>query len=190
MTLLGTERPHYGEPSLLHAVARKVLDAMPVGTASQGNEEDAIADIEAALRSEATGFDEYRMTRYLDDRGWMCDSTIVDAFSIVKGEMSQAVRNATALWVKQHHVKPRLDIGASVKVLAWEANQGELEYEGEVVSIDAEQAKYTVMIPALGHVRTGCGTHGLIVPFEKLHEVGAPADVFQLDDVSACRCSL
>lgn len=176
-----TTRPSHRDHAILTAVAHKILLAMPAGTVTEGDEESAITDICKALRNEAPGFDEYRLTRHLENCGWSCDRTIMDAFEVASGEVSQLVREATRLWVRSNSIKPRLTIGEQVKVMTRSTSRIKQEFDGEVVTVDADHATYTVMIPALGHVREGTGTHGVIVNFEELHPLATPTEEFQLE---------
>lgn len=176
-----TARPTHRDPAILAAVALKVLEAMPAGTITERNREGAIADITRALRSEAPAFDEYRLTKQLEECGWDCDRGIMDAFEVASGEAFQCVREATKQWVTANSIKPRLAVGAQVKLMVRARSFAKEEFEGEIVAVDADQANYTVMIPALGHVREGSGTHGIIIQFEELHPLASPAEEFQLE---------
>lgn len=180
-SIMVASRPTHRDSTILLSVAQKVLAAMPSGTIADSDTENALNDIVNALRREAPGFDEYRMTRYLEESGWACDRTIMDAFDIAGGEAFHAVREATKQWVRANSIKPRLSVGAQVKVMARAATMAKEEFDGEVVTVDAEQAAYTVMIPALGHVREGNGTHGIIFHFEELHPLATPAEEFCLE---------
>lgn len=173
-------RPSFRDDGILAKVARKVLQSMPKGTVAAGDEEGAAADIYQALRHEAPVFDEYGLARYLESNGWCCDRSLVDAFEIASGEVWQLVREATRDWVRSNDIRPRLAIGAQVKIMDPSTVRAGQEFDGEIVAVDAEHGAYTVMIPALGHVREGVGTHGYIVNFEKLHPLATPAEEFQL----------
>lgn len=176
-----TTRPSAQDAEILTAVAQNILRAMPKGTIVEGEEDDAIADIIRALREEAPELDEYRLTRRLEEYGWSCDMAIVGAFEIASGDVWQSVREATRIWIRSNGIKPRLTIGAQVKVMARSTTRTKQEFDGEVVAVDADHGTYTVMISALGHVREGAGIHGIIVNFEDLHALATPAEEFQLE---------
>jgi hypothetical protein len=175
------QRPTCNDPELLAVAARAILQAMPAGTVAENDEAAAIADIVRALRIEAPAFDEYRLTRQLENCGWDCNREIVDAFEIASGEIHQAVRKATKAWVVANRIKPRLEVGAEAKVMARGSSFVKQQYDGEVVAVDVDHATYTVMVPALGHVREGQGTRGVIVHFEDLHPLAMPVEEFQLE---------
>jgi len=175
-------RPSYRDPEILAVVARAILAEMPPDTVTEGEEESALSDIVKALHDEAPGFDAYRLAKNLDDRGWICDREIVEAFEIASGQSFQAVREATEQWVRTNSIRPRLGVGDQVKRLMTRHHtfSGKRAFDGEVVAVDAEHATYTVMIPALGHVRDGVGVHGTVINFEELHSIVAPVEEFQL----------
>lgn len=178
-----TQRPNWRDESILSAAAKKVLEAMPAGTVGDGQDDGAIADIVRALRSEAPAFDEYCLARYLEQHcSWDCDRDVMMAFETAGAEVTQAVREATVEWVRRNGIKPRLAVDANVKVMVRSpAALAKQEYDGVIVRVDPEQAAYTIMIPALGHVREGSGCHGVILSFEELHPLAVPVEEFQLE---------
>ena len=46
-----------------------------------------------------------------------------------------------------------------------------VQKRGEIVKIDAERAEYTVFCAEDGHVRSGQGTYGYVIPYEDVSSV-------------------
>lgn len=170
-------RPSLSSDGILRAVAEKVMEQMPT---SIGMSNDDIEVIELAISNEAPVCDEYRMARHLDRHGWDCDMSVIEALSVTSGEVYDALREATKTWVTSNQIKPRLKIGDVAKVMLYEGRGPKKEYEGEVVRIDADLATYTICVPAIGHVKEGVGTHGVLIPYEDLHPLATPVEEFEM----------
>lgn len=172
------QRPGYRTKSILDCAAHELANGMPE---IPGGPESLVAAIADALAQEAPLFDAYRITRALEDNhGWACDRDTVSTFDDAGHVVARLVLEATANWVARCAIKPRLKVGDPVKIDTKGSRALKGPCDGEIIAIDEQHATYTVMVPVLGHVRTGCGTHGLIVPYEQLHELAAPADEFTL----------
>ena len=78
-------------------------------------------------------------------------------------QVYQIAEKAMKSWVEINDVKPDHKIGDKV---TWEMTPGR-DTEFLIVGID-KCARYTLFSEAAGHVRTGEGTHGFLVEFEKV----------------------
>lgn len=172
------ERPSHRTKSILDAAAREIVSAIPnLG----GDFEANISDVSQALASNAPVFDGYRIARELEQsHHWECDMAIVEELDTASAVVSQLVRNLTAEWVEKNAIRPKLRVGEATSVETYDNSNRRGRFDGEVLVIDEKHATYTIMIPALGHVREGQGTHGIIVPYEQLHDLAAPAEEFAL----------
>lgn len=119
---------------------------------------DYAKDIMAVLEVSSDG---YKMAKELEDNhNW--DEPDSDLVDILEGaDFYDALKTALKAWVKDNDLKPRFDVGRSVKV---RSRLG--DYQGEIVSV-GDDGTYTVMIPDLGHVPKGtCGVQGSIFEWE------------------------
>ncbi|MBK6616503.1 hypothetical protein [Ottowia sp.] len=118
----------------------------------------------------------FEAAKRLSSASWDVDDETLEVLGDRSVHMLDAQRTAVAKWVSQRGVKPQRVMGSPVDLV----HLGET-VRGEIVSIDVEQAQYTVFCASLGHVRQGVGTHGLIVDFERVHDLAAPAEAFTLE---------
>lgn len=123
--------------------------------------DQAMADIEEAMDCEDDG---YRIASSLEDAGWNVNADLVAEMDSLVAERDDALAEAEAEWARVHGSALSLVVGAQVVIVG--GHPGAKGQFGEVVEIDVECAKCTVMVPALGHVRTGCGTLGLVLNME------------------------
>jgi hypothetical protein len=175
-----SQRPNYDDEQINGAVAQDLAKLFPESI-SQGAPCDLEESLRLALQEEAPEYDAYKLAQELDrSHGWNCctqDVHVLEgAFARAHGYLCKAI----ALWVKQNAIVARYQIGDLVRITAPDAQRKRCEHDGEVIAVDADQATYTVMIAALGHVRKGVGTHGLIVPYEQLHALATPPEQFSL----------
>lgn len=104
--------------------------------------------------------DGYEMANKLERRfGWDADSSLVDLLDGVC--FYEAHGKVLGRWIEENGILPRLEVGARVRARQHATDAA--IHEGEIRSIDAKRGTYTVMIPALGHVRGGLGTHGIVL---------------------------
>ena len=129
--------------------------------------ESAINDIASVISGSRDG---YEMARDLERKGWYCTSQMVEWLDGADYDLYSAHDQAVAEWVAAEGIKPSLAIGASVTFTtpAFHAKGRGPTLAGEITAIDEKHARYTVFVPELGHVREGCGTHGIILPFEEI----------------------
>lgn len=103
----------------------------------------------------------FRMARNLDNDGWDVNDDLTDVLSDAQAYGHMAHNAVVAEWVAKYDIRPPLPIGARVR-----CKVQRVEHVGEVTAIDAKRATYTVLVEALGHVRDGNGTHGVVLPYE------------------------
>ncbi|BDU76251.1 hypothetical protein [Mesoterricola sediminis] len=115
--------------------------------------------------------DGYEMAKTLEDRHfWDANSSLVE---LLDGVSSHEVHGKAVLaWIRDNDVKPKLAVGAQVKVKKWSHDKDTLD--GEIIKI-SEDGRYTVFIPSQGHVRSGCGTHGQIFDWEEVEALNPAA---------------
>lgn len=118
----------------------------------------------------------FEAAKRLSNASWEVDDDTLEVLADRSVHMLDAQRIAVAEWVLQHGVRPQCTVGVPVDVV----HLGRT-VRGEIVSIDAEQAQYTVFCACLGQVRQGVGTNGLIVDFERVHDLAGPAEAFTLE---------
>lgn len=161
----GRPRPNRMSDEVLAGIANKLMPrVLQWLQMEQDNPEatDAAKDIKAVLEVSSDG---YKMAKELEDRhGWDgADSDLVD---ILEGaDYYGTLQIALKAWVKDNDLKPKYEVGEVVTVRKI-GHEGS-EHRGEIISI-GDDGTYTVMIPALGHVREGVGTHGTIFAWEKV----------------------
>jgi hypothetical protein len=113
--------------------------------------EDFIGDLTGVLNSYDDG---YTMAKNLEHKHWLCDSDLVEILDDGAHMVYRAHDRLVKVWVKTHKIPLALGLGTRVQTP---------DGPGEITEHHAENAKYTVFMPAKGHVRTGVGTHGHIV---------------------------
>lgn len=115
---------------------------------------DLLRDLCAAIRYNDDGYDR---AKELERAGYDPDSQLVELLEGV--DLWGAESRAVAEWVKQFDVKPPFPVGTIVEIES---------ATGEITANDEKQGQSTVFVESKGHVRTGIGTHGLIIAWEKL----------------------
>lgn len=156
-------RPTMTSETVLRATATEIAALIPdLG-------EDAISNLMDALRSEAPFFDAYKIARHLEQHhGWDCGMEVVEACETAWATAHEHMRGELATWVSDNGIKPQKGLGTAVQVTTRGPDGVLRQYDGEIVSLDPVHANYTVMIPALGHVREGAGARGLVLAFEQV----------------------
>lgn len=79
-------------------------------------------------------------------------------------------------WIRDSHIQPQRKLNDKVRF----AYRDE-KVAGEIVGIDTERGRYTVYVEALGHVKSGHGTLGIVVDFETIHPLARPSSDFSLE---------
>ncbi len=159
-------RPAISSDTILRTVAGEIAALLPnLGEVT----DETISDLVSALRHESPFFDAYKMARHLEQfHHWDCDADTVDACETAWASVLEHHRKEVSNWVAANSIRPKKSLGDKVRVLTRGPDRTQQEYEGEIARIDADQAIYSVMIPKLGHVRDGVGTHGTLFNFEQV----------------------
>jgi len=106
--------------------------------------------------------DSYRIANYLEERYyWSVDSDLVHIFEEVSFISFKKHDELVAAWVQESGVKPKFSVGAKVSF----KDDGDT-YSGEVTRVNARLGTYVVFCQDLGHVKSGTGTLGVVLPFE------------------------
>lgn len=174
MTLQANQRPFRYSKEILIAAATQLLKNLN-DKELPPTDENAIEQLSDAMRS-CGSMDGYDICRELDRSfSWQPNASMVEAFDNAFFEIERVHKVKVKEWVALNGIVPQKAIGDSVDV-----TYGGNPYSGEITNIDIEVANYTVLIPALGHVREGLGTHGSIFKFEDIHPLGEPPEQFEL----------
>jgi len=150
-------RPTASDPDVIEAAVQRILPAV-VQWCRDGNDNSAESEIAADLKAEIPWADDgYEFCKRLErDHMWECDRELVGILD--EANLSGALREMEKKWVAAYRVFPGKNVGDAVR---WES------HPAEITEVHPD-GKYTVCIPALGHVRSGIGTHGRIVEWERI----------------------
>jgi hypothetical protein len=131
---------------------------------------DGQCDLDAAMqdvrRAMQWNDDGYRIAESLERDGWHADAELVELMDSLADEKWDALDELESEWVKAHGISAPLAIGAIVVISGANVHSKQRGKRGEIVRIDEERGKYTVMCASEGHVRTGLGTHGFVLNYE------------------------
>jgi hypothetical protein len=108
--------------------------------------------------------DGYKLASRLEDRhGYDPDEELVDILSAASFKIYDAHKEAVRKWVAENNIQPQFAVGQIVK---YKVNRYSKSQTGEITKIDTETAQYTIFDESAGHVRSGVGTIGFVVPYE------------------------
>lgn len=119
--------------------------------------------------------DGYYFAKRLDEKGWGCDSEMVEILNDVYSYICDAFKEIETQWFLDSGITLKYKIGDKVQ-----ATRNRKAYVGEIISIFSDTGHYSVFIESEGHVRTGVGTNGAIFPLEDVTDI--PADCPPLAD--------
>lgn len=153
-------RPTLNDPAVCAAAAADMMTRIIACDGFEMDEEDGAEDLANALEDADNAF---RVAMGLYDRGWTISNDVMEILLDHDVALFDALPVAVKAWVKEHGVTCRFAVGAKVRGMVDGA-----EHVGEVTQVEAEEARYVVLVPALGHVRTGNGTHGVYLNDEDL----------------------
>lgn len=149
-------RPTYGSAEIMAMVANGLMpQIIQWGGFKESDMQEVSEQLINVLRSFGDG---YEMAKALDDRySWDSDSELVD---ILEGaDFHSATRTAVLAWIIDNDIKAKFEVGRQVQIKP--SPRDSAMKAGEIVDI-CEDGNYCVMIPELGHVREGLGTHGML----------------------------
>jgi len=173
-------RPGYADPEVLHCAAR-LLAPEVAGALDVPLDDELIEDLAKAWDQEG-----YQFARRLErTTGITPDADLVETLDASSLHRWTAHRMYCAAWVRDDQITTNLEVGDKVRVLDHELGldshpRFESHWIGEVTSIDQIHAEATVYLPAVGHVRSGLGSHGRILPWEQLQRLEKPVLAFNL----------
>lgn len=165
----GLPRPNGSHDSVKRLVADELMPQILDWLQGQEDDEDEVREqLIDVLEDHRDG---YEMAKRLeDDYDWDCDSELVD---ILDGSNFYEHRKAAVMaWIRDNGIMPRFAMGQEVKVK--QSRYDKTIHDGEIRAVNVD-GTYTVMIPALGHVREGIGTHGSVLPWEDVEDLNPAA---------------
>lgn len=152
---MNERRPMVTDPDVIQAAIQKVLPEV-VQWCRLGEDLSPESEIADDLRKVVDLSDDgYGLCRNLEKyHHWTCDSELV---AILDNLCVSSARGSMEIeWVKAYRVYPGHLPGAKVE---WRG------HPAEILGSNSD-GKYTVNVPALGHVKQGLGTHGEVVAWE------------------------
>lgn len=153
-----TARPKQDDPRVNERVFAAIMPEIRVWLGKEYRE-DADEQIRGMLK-DSWADDGYKLARWMERKcNWSPDTGLVDILEGVEGERFKAHREIVAEWVAGSGRQPTYAMGSAV------------QYEGaagKIVGVDLKHGTYTVCIPSKGHVETGMGTRGIVVPWEEI----------------------
>lgn len=168
-----SKRPDYNDAAVMEVAADRLLPRVldwlrRQGDDVDGNERATITRQVVSAVKRSYG-DPYRATRYLEDEGWSVDGGLVDVFESLS--LYDAQDKLVRAWVQEFRIDPTYNVGDVVAFLGVDGVYTVVQKRGEIVKIDAERAEYTVFCAEDGHVRSGQGTYGYVIPYEDVSSV-------------------
>jgi len=162
-------RPTHDDPRVVARHMGAIREDVRQYLVSEGDEDPdmdrAMAEVERAMRWST--LDGYEIARELDSRGWSADSQLVELMDQLAWRRYDAHHDVVCEWVKSENIKPALGVGDLVTIKARRKGAMVAEpFDGEITSVREDEARYVVLVEALGHVREGVGSHGIVMAYE------------------------
>lgn len=143
---------------------KEVLQWVETPKATESEMTEIIAELTKAASTHPN--DTLLMAEYLKDKHhWDINRSLIDVLDDLDSAIFHGERKAVSDWVKLYAIAPGRSIGEPITF-----NQNGKEVSGEISAVDEVRATYTVFCPTDGHVRSGIGVHGYIIPFEDLDD--------------------
>ena len=160
------KRPSYWSKSVAEKVVESLMPDIFKLVGEDAKEDQQYVDDmkEDLLRAIDLEDDEYRICRNLERSTWEVDSALYDIMSKVAYLRIKHHYTEEKEWVKQHSINLEYSVGQRVTFKKPNGTQ----VEGEVIKLHEDRASYTVYCESEGHVRSGVGTHGLVIAAEDL----------------------
>lgn len=156
-------RPNSQSDEVLAMVAAKLMThILQWGKWEEESEREQSEVAKQILEVLEVSGDGYKMAKFLEDRFyWDSDAELVD---ILEGaDFHSANRTAIMAWISDNGITAKFEVGRQVKVKL-SPRDSDMK-AGEIVNT-YEDGHYCVMVPELGHVREGIGTHGFQFAWE------------------------
>lgn len=168
-------RPTSHDDSVLEQAASVLVEQYNGWLEEGGDEPDderEIIEILKKVLADSYNFDGYKICRDLERHYHIDpDSQLVEIMDDVGFLISSAEQTAVQNWVKRFGIQPRFKVGDKVSV----GHPIKGKHLGEITKVDEKEAKYTIYVEAIGHVREGSGTHGWIKNFEEVENANKEA---------------
>lgn len=158
------KRPGRYDEAVTKKVAQALLDDVAEWADSADDKDRILADLTKIL-GDSFDDDGYAISKDMERRGYSPDADLVEILDRASVERYSAHKEVMADWVRANDLTLSIPVGAAVSV-----KMGGKDHVGQIRDRDPATAQYAVFIPALGHVRSGVGTHGVIVGFEEVTE--------------------
>jgi hypothetical protein len=167
MTITIEPRPSIGSDAIINKVAECLINDMAILDPDVSHRDKLIYDVLKTLKIEHD-WDGYNLAKTLEDAfHWSCNTELVSILDNADLYRSQHHSACVREWVERNKIAPKLCVGDLCKYL-----DGKTKRVGEIVKVDAKHALYLVRFDSLGHVKSGEGTHGLLLPSEKVSGEG------------------
>ncbi len=155
-------RPNYHSEEVEAAAVEKLLPEVLEWLKNGNGEQESVAVRRDLLDVFDPFEDGYGLCSKLERyKHWDCDSELVGILDNLSWRHSDALREAEQRWVEETGQKPAKQVGDACTF-----SQRGASYVGEVTTIHP-YGYYVVYCEALGHVRSGIGTHGTYVRWEE-----------------------
>ncbi|NJL70549.1 MAG: hypothetical protein HC888_02495 [Candidatus Competibacteraceae bacterium] len=164
------KRPDIHDKTLIEEAVRhsQNLNCVMMDVEEEDGEKDSVVnDIVAAFGDNPD--DGYEVVKYLENRRyWEGSSELVDAFNSMFFDISRTHEKWVKQWVIENHIKPALKVGDDVVLKNFNCRGKDVR--GKVVEIFTDKAEYIIFCAELGHVRSGTGSYGVVLPFEQVED--------------------
>lgn len=157
------ERPKKTDPEIIDAAAELLVPELMKWADETENRDAYLKDAKKVIR-DCYWKNGYELARDLDS--YCPDSELVDILENASFHLARVLSAAIKAWVAENNIVSPFPMGAKVEF----DHKGKVCL-GEVATIYAERAEMTIYCAALGHVREGCGPHGLILPYDRVRLV-------------------
>jgi hypothetical protein len=157
-------RPKRFSENVLEETVDLMMPSVMKWFGSSEDEEEIRDNIKQVLEFED---DSYQIAKELEDNlYWSVDRELINVLDEVKWRRDEAHKGVVYAWVVQNCVTPKLTLEQKVQF----RHKGRI-LEGIVTKIYESEAKYLVFSEELGHIRSGVGVHGIVLPYEEVDEV-------------------
>ena len=164
---MDTKRPHRNDSATLKKAALAIFPKVVEWL--KGNDDYFETDndylLEDIVNASFGETDAYQIAKNLDANGWSPDAELVDILDTIFTEQYHAREAAEKQWVKDNGLQaPNLQSKVTCK-------GHEPKVPSTAIGIviqNFESGKSSVYFESLGHVKTGIGTNGTLLPWEDL----------------------
>jgi hypothetical protein len=129
--------------------------------------DSVVKDVARAMRYASDG---YQVGKRLEECGWDVDASLVATLDSLVSQRSEALAHLESQWVRENGVTVPFSIGNAVRIVSKDSSKSHGQV-GEVTKVYPKHARVLVRVEALGHVREGNGTHGLVLNVEDVETV-------------------